>query len=78
MKVINWLFYRRWTFKNKSKLNVKNNSDEEYEQYGSKSEDEYEPYKQENSDGDRKDQQIEHSEYLAYVPENQQEKFKTQ
>ena len=58
------------------KLSVKNNSDEEYEQYGNQSEEEYETYNKQNTDEDCKDEQIEHSEYLSYVPENQQEHFK--
>ena len=60
----------------KLKLSIKNNSDEEYEQYGNQSEEEYETYNNQNSNEDRTDRQFEHSEYLNYVPENQQEDFK--
>ena len=68
----------RWALKIKSKLIVKNNSDEEYEQYGNQSDEESETYNNQNSTEDRTDRHIEHSEYLNYVPENQQENFKTQ
>ena len=63
-------------FKIKLKLSVKNSSDEEYEQYGNQSEKEYETYNNKSSDGDHTDRPFEHSEYLHYVPENQQEYFK--
>ena len=59
----------------KFKLSVKDNSDEEYEQYGNKPEEEYETYNNQNSNKDRTDRQFKHSEYLSYVPENQQEYF---
>ena len=39
----------------KFKLSIKNNSDEEYEQYENKSEEEYETYNNQNSTEDRTD-----------------------
>ena len=73
-----YFFHTIWTLKIKFKLSIKNNSDEEYEQYGNQSDEEYETYNNQNRTEDRTDRHIEHSEYLNYVPENQQENFKTQ
>ena len=70
-----YFFHTIWTLKIKLKLSIKNNSDEEYEQYGNQSEEDYETYSNQNSNKDRTHREFEHSEYLSYVPENQQEYF---
>ena len=64
-----------WTLVIKFKLSIKKYSDEEYEQYGNQSDEEYETYNNQNSNKDCTDRQFKHSEYLSYVPENQQEYF---